>query len=188
MGLWAWPVPWDVDEDGDTDLIVVCPDKPSNGTYLFENTSGPDVEMPVFSRARRLGPAQHYTTPSYVDGGLRVLCVTTEWPDFTRTGLTAGREVALPLPVTAHTTLFGSQPKGPKIRHNVWRYVDFDGDGALDLVQGVEDWSAYGWDDGYDATGTWTNGPLHGVIYLLRNTGTTAAPAYAGPEPLIGCW
>lgn len=185
VGLWAWPVPWDVDGDGDIDLVVACPDKPYNGTYLFENTSGPGVEMPVFARARRLGPAQHYTTPSYVDGALRVLRMNTEWPDFTRTGLTVGREVTLPLPVTAHTTLFGSQPKGPKLRHNVWKYVDFDGDGALDIVQGVEDWSAYGWDDGYDAAGTWTNGPLHGVIYVLRNMGTTAAPQYAEPAPLM---
>ncbi len=22
VGLWAWPVPWDVDQDGDIDLVV----------------------------------------------------------------------------------------------------------------------------------------------------------------------
>lgn len=184
VGLWAWPVPWDVDGDGDNDLVVVCPDKPSNGTYLFENRSGRGVTMPVFAPARRLGPGQHYATPSYVDGAMRLLRMNTEWPDFLQTGLTPGRGVGLPLPVTAHTSLFGSQPKGPKIRHNVWKYVDFDGDGALDIVQGVEDWSAYGWDDGYDAAGRWTNGPLHGVVYVLRNLGTTAAPRYADPMPL----
>lgn len=37
VGLWAWPVPWDTDGDGDWDLIVSCPDKPSNGVWLFEN-------------------------------------------------------------------------------------------------------------------------------------------------------
>src|SRR5690606_19430696 len=129
-------------------------------------------------------PGQHYTTPSYVDGQLRVLRMNTEWPAFLESGLTPGQERTLPLPVTAHTTLFGTQPKGPKIRHNVWKYVDFDGDGALDIVQGVEDWSEYGWDDGYDATGRWTNGPLHGVVYVLRNTGTTAVPQYAEPVAL----
>jgi len=185
VGLWAWPIPWDVDGDGDIDLIVACPDKPFNGTYLFENRSGPHVEMPVFAPARSLGPAQHYVTPSYVDGQLRVLRMNTEWPDVTRTGLTPGREVALPLPVTAHTTRFGTQPKGPGIRHNVWKYVDIDGDGALDIVQAVEDWSAYGWDDGYDASGRWTNGPLHGVIYVLRNLGSTTTPRYADPVPLL---
>jgi hypothetical protein len=25
-----------------------------------------------------------------------------------------------------------------------WRYADFDGDGALDLIVGIEDWSDYG--------------------------------------------
>ncbi len=128
-------------------------------------------------------------TPSYVPSPagtqLRVLRTNTEWPDVTQSGLTPGREIALPLPVTAHTTLIGTQPKGQRIRHNVWKYVDVDGDGALDIVQAAEDWSDYGWDDGYDANGTWVHGPLHGVIYVLRNEGTTAAPRYAAPAPLM---
>ncbi len=188
VGLWAWPIPWDIDADGDTDLLVSCPDKPYNGVYLFENRSGPHAEMPIFAAARRLGPTQHYVTPSYVEtpGGrqLRVLRMNTEWPDVLRAGLTPGHEVKLPLPVTAHATLLGTQPKGPRIRHNVWKYVDFDGDGALDIVQAAEDWSDYGWDDGYDASGRWVHGPLHGVIYVLRNQGTTEAPTYAAPQPL----
>src|SRR5215204_443418 len=40
VGLWAWPVPCDADGDGDLDLVVVCPDKPNNGTWFFENASG----------------------------------------------------------------------------------------------------------------------------------------------------
>jgi len=40
VGLWAWPVPCDADGDGDYDLMVSCPDKPSNGVYVFENTTG----------------------------------------------------------------------------------------------------------------------------------------------------
>ena len=184
VGLWAWPIPWDVDGDGDTDLVVSCPDQPSNGVYVFENRAGASVEMPVFAPGRRVGPTQHYVTPSYVDGTLRVLRMNTEWPDVLRSGLTPGRQVTLPLPVTAHTTLFGTQPKGPKIRHNVWKYVDFDGDGALDIVQAAEDWSDYGWDDGYDDAGRWVQGPLHGVLYLLRNTASSAAPVYAAPVPI----
>ena len=188
VGLWAWPIPWDVDGDGDTDLLVSCPDKPSNGVWLFENRSGPGVEWPVFAPGRRLGPTQHYVTPSYVASAagtqLRVLRTNTEWPDVTHSGLTPGREVTLPLPVTAHTQLIGTRPKGQRIRHNVWKYVDVDGDGALDIVQAAEDWSDYGWDDGYDASGRWIQGPLHGVLYVLRNVGTTAAPRYAAAAPL----
>ena len=44
--------------------------------------------------------------------------------------------------------------------------------------------------------GRWKNGPLHGFVYWLRNTGTTAAPVYAaaaqvmaagGPVDTYGC-
>ena len=66
-----------------------------------------------------------------------------------------------------------------KVRHNQWRYVDYDGDGRLDLIVGIEDWSDYGWDDACDAQGRWTNGPLHGFVYWLRNTGSNDEPAYA---------
>ena len=35
VGLWAWPMPLDYDNDGDMDLLVACPDKPSNGVFFF---------------------------------------------------------------------------------------------------------------------------------------------------------
>lgn len=183
VGLWAWPVPCDADGDGDFDLIVSCPDKPSNGIWLFENTTGDTARdnFPVFRPARRLSPAAHYVMPSYVDGQLRVLTPGFEHPAFERTGLT--ERVKLPIAPKFYKPI-GTQPKGPKVRHNQWRYVDFDGDGALDLVVGIEDWSEYGWDDAWNAAGKWTNGPLHGFVILFRNTGTTAAPSYAEPVNL----
>ena len=57
VGLWSAPVPCDADGDGDFDLIVVCHDKPYQGTYLFENVSGDTAtnKLPVFKAARRLG-------------------------------------------------------------------------------------------------------------------------------------
>src|SRR5947209_961091 len=87
VGLWAWPVPCDADGDGDYDLIVSCPDKPSNGVWLFENATGDTArnKLPVLKPARRLGPAVHYVMPSYVDGRLRGLTPGTEHPNFTRT-------------------------------------------------------------------------------------------------------
>ncbi|MCI0491536.1 MAG: VCBS repeat-containing protein, partial [Planctomycetes bacterium] len=80
-----------------------------------------------------------------------------------------------------HQTQVGKTAGLFKVRHNQWRYVDFDGDGAVDLVVAIEDWADYGWDDAWDATGRWTNGPLHGLIYILRNSGAMDNPKYAEP-------
>lgn len=170
VGLWAWPLPVDFDKDGDLDLMVSCPDKPHNGAYLFENTSG-RVKFPVFKAGRRLSKGLTNVSPSYVEGKLRVLSPGLEHPDFFRTGLEQG--VKLPLPANLHPN---------KVRANQWKYVDYDGDGKLDLVVGVEDWTEYGWDDAFDQNGKWTRGPLHGYLYLVRNTGTTEAPVYTEPQ------
>src|SRR5206468_557106 len=133
----------------------------------FENATGDTAKhkMPVFKPARRLSHAVHYVMPSYVEGKLRVLTPGFEHPNFARTGLT--EKVSVGIPAQFYKPQW-NQPKGPKVRHNQWRYVDYDGDGKLDVVVGVEDWSEYGWDDGYDARGTWRNGPLHGFIYVFR--------------------
>ena len=181
VGLWAWPVPYDVDADGDFDLLVSCPDKPSNGVWYFENEGPAQEKFPVFAPARRLSKTVHYITPSYVDGGLRVLSPGLEYPDFIR----RGTENRIELPIAGNFYKpQGKQPKGPKVRHNQWRYVDYDGDNDLDLVVGIEDWSDYGWDDAWDSAGKWTNGPLHGFVLLLKNSGSTAAPKYAAAEKL----
>ncbi|WP_425618666.1 FG-GAP repeat domain-containing protein [Anatilimnocola sp. NA78] len=174
VGLWAWPVPADADGDGDNDLIVVCPDVPYNGTYLFENTAG-KVKMPVFKPGKKLSNGAFQVTPSYIteEAGkttVRVMTPGNEYPDFLRTGLATPRK--LPLTVNVH---------GSKIRFNQWRYVDYNGDGALDLTIGIEDWADYGWDRAFNEQGKWTRGPLHGHIYLRLNRGTTEKPDYAEP-------
>jgi len=169
VGLWAWPVPGDHDGDGDFDLIVVCPDAPYNGTYVFENPGG-DAMRPVFKPARRLSNGIANVTPSYVDGQLRVMTPALEYPDFAGTGLE--KPVKWPLAVNVHPN---------KVRFNQWRLVDYDGDGLLDLTIGVEDWTDYGWDRAFNENGEWTRGPLHGHIYLLRNTGGIGKDHYAKP-------
>lgn len=183
VGLWAWPIPGDADGDGDVDLVVSCPDKPSNGVWFFENP-GVDTrsdKFPVFKPAKRLSKAVHYVTPSYVDGTIRVLSPGFEYRDFFREGL----RQRSPLPVTiSFYKPIGHQPRGPKVRHQQWRYVDLDQDGALDLVAGIEDWSEYGWDDAFDSSGRWTNGPLHGFVYWFRNAARTSAPVYENPVQL----
>jgi hypothetical protein len=180
VGLWAWPIPCDADGDGDFDLIVSCPDKPSNGVYLFENVTGDTskTKMPVFKPGKLISKTVRYLMPSYVDGQMRVLAPAAEYLNFPQKGV--NEKVSLPLKERFHQPQ-GKQPKGPKMRHNQWRYVDYDGDGALDLTVAVEDWSYYGWDDAWNAEGKWTNGPLHGWVYFIKNTGSTAEPKYAEP-------
>ena len=180
VGLWAWPVPCDSDGDGDYDLIVSCPDKPSNGVWLFENTEGDTSrnKLPVFKPARKLSQTAKYVMPSYIDGVMHVLSPSVEYTNFTTKGTDAKR--SLPIDANFHKPQ-GEQTKGPKVRHNQWRYVDYDGNGVTDLSVGVEDWSYYGWDDAWDSQGEWRNGPLHGWIYLFRNTNTNDKPQYAAP-------
>lgn len=172
VGLWAWPIPMDFDGDGDLDLVVVCPDKPYNGVWFFENVSG-NVKLPVFKPARRISKGEFNTQVSFVNGQPRVLTPGFAHPNFRRIGL--DQPVKLPLPANIHPN---------RVRANQWKYVDFDGDGKTDLVVGVEDWTAYGWDRAFDAGGHWTNGPLHGFVYLLRNVGTEEKPEYAPPVKL----
>ncbi len=182
VGLWAWPLPMDFDGDGDLDLVVNCPDKPYNGTYFFENTSGDTAKnkMPVFKPGRRISKGMQNVQVSYVDGKPRVLSPGMAYPNFLASGLSDGKK--LPLPANIHPN---------KVRANMWRTVDFDGDGKLDLIVGVGDWTDYGWDNAYDASGKWTNGSLRGFVYFIRNTGTAEKPAYdkpvkvnAGDKPL----
>ncbi|MCA9081597.1 MAG: VCBS repeat-containing protein, partial [Planctomycetaceae bacterium] len=184
VGLWAWPVPCDADGDGDYDLLVSCPDKPSNGVWLFENTTGDTAKekFPVFQPARRLSGTVHYVMPSYVGDEVKVLSPGTEYRNF----LTSGTEEKLKLPIDPKWYKpQGTQPKGPKTRHNQWRYADYDGDGKVDLIVGIEDWSYYGWDDAWDSSGEWQNGPLHGFVYLFRNTGSNDEPTYAEPQQVL---
>ncbi len=174
VGLWAWPLPMDFDLDGDLDLVVSCPDVPHNGTYVFENPGG-NPKHPVFKPARRLGPAHGNIQVSYVDGQVRLLIPGHELVNFRSNHF--GKSVSIYESTNVHKT-------SGRIRANQWKYADFDGDGALDLIVGVEDWSDYGWDDAFDAQGHWTRGPLHGFVYLLRNRGTTDAPKYDPPRTL----
>ena len=178
--LFRSPLPMDADSDGDLDLVVSCPDKPSNGLWFFENVSGrtSEVRFPVFRPGRFLGRTVHYVMPSYVAGRVHVLSPGYEYGDVFGHGLEQ-REKLL-VDVGFHKPE-GRQPKGPRVRHNQWRYSDYNGDGLTDLVVGIEDWSFYGWDDAWDMAGRWLNGPLHGWVYVFLNTGSAAVPVYGQP-------
>lgn len=158
VGLWAWPLPMDYDGDGDMDMLVSCPDKPFNGIYYFENISGdefPDFEPPV-----RLGDAIRNIQVSHTDKGVRVNVPGAELTDF-RNNLAEVQERLYDA---------DSLKKGlEKVRFNQWKMVDYEGDGDLDVVVGIDDWADYGWDNAFNKKGEWTNGPLHGYVFLLEN-------------------
>lgn len=176
VGLWAWPLPMDFDGDGDLDLVVNCPDKPYNGVYFFENVSGDTAKnkMPVFKPGRRISKGLQNVQVSYVGGKPVVLTPGNAHPDFLKTGLDAA--VKLALPPNIHPN---------KVRANMWRLVDYDGDGTQDLIIGVGDWTEYVWDNAYDASGQWTNGPLRGFVYFAKGTGTAEKPAYDKPVKIM---
>jgi hypothetical protein len=165
VGLWAWPMPVDWDGDGDLDLLVDCPCKPYNGIWFFENPGG--SKTPVFKAGKRVHASRRNIQVCWVDGKSRFLL--------------PGAEVSADFTKTTKIYQTTRVEKHRKIRANQWKYVDYDGDGALDLIVGVGIWDDYGWDNAYNAKGEWTNGPLRGFIYLMRNEGTTAKPKYAAP-------
>jgi hypothetical protein len=177
VGLWAWPLPMDFDGDGDLDLVVVCPDKPYNGAYFFENPTakGEKNARPVFKPGRRISGATQNVQLSAVNGEPKVLSPGVAYPDFKATGLAKGVKIEGVKP-NVHTN---------GVRANEWRYVDYDGDGAQDLIIGVGDWKAYGWDNAYTSEGVWTNGPLHGYVYFVRNSGSTEKPRYGEPVKVL---
>ncbi|MDA1274797.1 MAG: VCBS repeat-containing protein [Verrucomicrobia bacterium] len=174
VGLWAWPMPIDFDSDGDLDLVVACPDKPFNGIYFFENPSG-RIKHPVFRAPVRIDRGISDLQVSYVEGQPRVLGPGIEYFDFRNFAL--GKPVKLPVSSPIYE-------KTRKIRGNQWSYADFDGDRVMDLIIGYGDWTDYGWDNAYDSSGAWTNGPLHGYITLLHNSGSNESPSYDSPAKI----
>ncbi|MFC2123382.1 FG-GAP repeat domain-containing protein [Bacteroidota bacterium] len=167
VGLWANPIPIDWDQDGDTDLLVSTPDKPSNGLYLFEN-DGSDLFYP----GKWIAEGKRKLSVSYQDGEIAVCTPGTIYKDF--------RNKLYNNPVD-----IGFKQRFHSGRCNQWKYADYDGDGNFDLIIGASDWREYGWDDAYNAEGVWTNGPLHGYVYWVKNYGNNENPKYNNADQVI---
>jgi len=176
VGLWAWPLPMDVDGDGKYELVVNCPDKPSNGVYVLKaDADTAKRPLPVFKPGVRISKGMQNVELSWgADGKPRVLSPGVEYPDFARTGLESGKK--LPIPSNVHPN---------KVRANMWKYADYDGDGRTDVIIGIGDWSDYGWDNAYNAKGVWIKGPLRGFVYVVRNEGSNEQPKYGRPAKVI---
>ena len=190
VGLWAWPLPMDYNGDGLMDLVVVCTDKPYNGTWFFENSGQVDsqLKLPIFKPAVLIGKSAPSVGISYVTGKPVVTATASAkpagseiynyrgnaFPDFLKSQFTKPTKLTVPEKIL-------TEPGN--IRQNQWQLVDFDGDGALDVSVGIDFWGDFGALNGgegaFNPKGEWTRGKLRGYVYLLRNTGTTAQPTYA---------
>ncbi len=170
VGLWAWPFPLDFDNDGDLDLLVNCTDKPFNGLWFFENASGEN--NPVFKAPVRLTDSKKNLQISLANGKYIVMTPGVVYPHFFSTYFAE--------PDTLFTEDFW-EPLDKNARFNLWRQVDYDDDGDLDIIIAMDDWSEYGWDNAFNSKGEWTNGPLHARIYLVEQT---SQGKYANPLAL----
>ncbi|RAV30350.1 FG-GAP repeat domain-containing protein [Sinomicrobium soli] len=160
VGLWASPIPMDFDGDGDLDLLVSCTDAPYSGTYLFENKSEQTDGSTVFEKPVRVAEGIRNVSVSYIGDEPRILGPGLEYEDFRK------QLYNQPLGIfNAHSIL----KDFPKRRFSQWQYVDYENDGDLDLIMGVDDWEPYGWDEGFDENGKWKKGDLHGYVYLITN-------------------
>lgn len=160
VGLWASPLPMDYDNDGDIDLIISCTDVPFNGTYLFENSSGATNANIIFKKPVKIGQGMKDISISYVNGRPRILGPGIEYKNF------CDSVYNNPVDIFNVEEILALHPRK---RFSQWKYVDYENDGDLDLIVGIDDWSDYGWDNAFNIKGQWTNGVLHGYIYLLKN-------------------
>ena len=160
VGLWPNPLPMDYDEDGDMDLVVSCSDIPFGGTYYFENISGKMTVETIFSKPVKIGSGKKNMTISYTGDDYHILSPGIEYKDFSKNGFNK------PLGVYNVESLHKQYPRK---RVSQWNYVDYEGDGDLDLIVGIDDWAGYGWDNAFNKKGKWTRDKLHGYVILILN-------------------
>ena len=194
VGLWAMPIPCDFDGDGDYDLLVNCPDKPTRAIVFFENVDGPEAKFPTFKPGVPIAKSLPDLTPSYGDDGEMTLLSRNR--KVVRDGDTfrTGEKVYKYDQIRKLSAAMASDEQPVKIRARSFGYADYDGDGLDDLVVGIGDWTDYGmnfstgsggWSNAYSSEGVWQPGPLHGYVYVLRNTGTADAPKYAAAQEVL---
>lgn len=188
VGLWAFPVPYDYDQDGLVDLFVNCPDRPMRGLFYFRNIG--TLENPLFDKAVKLSSevTQHLCCSEY-NGKMYVMNGEKECVDF----FNKPYEVQEPVVYEGPSIKEGVN----KFRSYMWNAVDWDNDGDMDYVVGFDSWDDYGWDNAFDENGNWYRGPLHGWVYLVENVdgkyvnkgriqaGGADIDVYGAPNPCV---
>ena len=159
VGLWGVPMPVDYNNDGLMDVIMSCPDTPYKGLYYFKNigsANNPFFDVPI----QLSDKAYKNIHANYANGKLHVIAQGVEFLDFKDKLYSKRKKINI-----------DRDPREGliKVRSNIWSYVDFDSDGDLDLVIGIDDWGEYGWDNAFDKDGNWTNGPLRGYMLYYEN-------------------
>ena len=114
VGLWAWPFPIDYDNNGDLDLLVNCPDKPFNGLWLFQNTSG--RKNPVLKSPVRLAESQRNLQIFPWKGKYVATTPGVAYPDFLASFYQNPDTLF-------NEDFYKSILKKPRL--NLWRYLDF---------------------------------------------------------------
>ena len=182
VGLWAWPLPMDYDQDGDWDLVVVVPGQAVQRHLLLRESGGSRAtgqgsessqpstisHQPVFKPGVRIADGPTNVQVSFVDGKPRRDDAGEDLRRLPRAPVLRIR--------SSSRCRRRSIRQYERYRANQWRLVDFDGDGDLDVIIGIEIWDDYGWDDAWDEDGNWKNGPLHGYVYLVENVARGQRP------------
>lgn len=162
VGLWGIPIPTDWNKDGKMDLLVSCPDTPYKGLYYFRNIGS--NQKPFFDKAVKLSnEGKSNIKLSVIQGKEYLLSPGCEWSDYQK------NLYASPIRINYEGENLNKSIQ--RIRSYVWSYVDWENDGDLDIIAGIDTWADYGWDNAYNEQGEWTKGPLHGYLYLIENQG-----------------
>ena len=167
-GFKSVPMPMDFDGDGDMDLLVSeSGSYAESGVFYFENISG-NTDDPLFrygmrinSERFRLGYDGMCFSVSEVNGHVHVIT-----PDRVNDKLLLYRDV--PQNVFWNKTELPIPARGylPNTKYNSWQMIDFDHDGAYDLLCAAK-----------------TN--KGNFLLFFKNKGTDDKPEYEKPQKIL---